>query len=180
VDAQRGGGVHARSIEAIRLLNLRGYGISPDLPLHLVYNPGGPKLPPAQAELETDYRRELHARWGISFTRLLSITNMPIGRFLVRPPGRGSGIGVPQAPGVLVQPGDRGGADVPKPDERRLGRDDLRLRLQSRPRASRGRRGPFPTRDLDPDRLGTRTIVTGEHCFGCTAGHGSSCAGALA
>ena len=90
VDKQRGRGVYRESIEAIRRLNAIGYGVQPDLPLDLVYNPGGPSLPPPQDRLEADYHRELAARFGIRFTRLLTITNMPIGRFLhdLAPPGQ--------------------------------------------------------------------------------------------
>ena len=81
VDKQRGRGVYRESVDAILRLNAVGYGIDPDLPLDLVYNPGGPSLPPPQGRLEADYKRELAARFGIVFTRLLTITNVPIGRF---------------------------------------------------------------------------------------------------
>ena len=79
VDVQRGEGVFAKSIRALHTLNSVGYGTK--LPLTLVYNPIGPKLPPDQAELEADYKRELKQRYGIEFTRLFTITNMPIARF---------------------------------------------------------------------------------------------------
>jgi len=81
VRAQRGPGVHAASIAAIRKLNALGYGRDPDFPLDLVYNPGGPFLPPGQQALEEAYRRELGRDHGIEFSRLLTITNMPIARF---------------------------------------------------------------------------------------------------
>src|SRR4030067_1586578 len=81
VSAQRGKGVYEKSIKAIRQLNTLGYGKDPELPLSLVYNPGAPFLPPPQSVLEEDYRREMDLRFGISFTRLLTITNMPLGRF---------------------------------------------------------------------------------------------------
>lgn len=93
VCAQRGKGVYEKSIAAIRRLNTLGYGSEPGLPLNLVYNPGGPFLPPPQAALEADYRRELKERFGIAFTRLLTITNIPLGRFraeLVRQNQEGS------------------------------------------------------------------------------------------
>ena len=73
--------MYEKSIEAVRRLNALGYGSAPNLPLNLVYNPGGPFLPPPQSTLEEDYRRELGSRFGIVFTRLLTITNMPLGRF---------------------------------------------------------------------------------------------------
>ena len=79
VDRQRGVRVYEKSIEIIQRLNSVGYGIEPDLTLPLVYNPIGPSLPPEQAQLERDYRRELQRRFGISFTGLYTITNMPIG-----------------------------------------------------------------------------------------------------
>jgi radical SAM/Cys-rich protein len=79
VNAQRGEGVFEKSIRALKKLNAAGYGTR--LPLNLVYNPLGPKLPPAQAELEADYRVELRSRYGIEFTGLFTITNQPIARF---------------------------------------------------------------------------------------------------
>src|SRR5512139_1002599 len=81
VSAQRGKGVYGKSIAAIRQMNTLGYGKDPELPLNLVYNPGGPFLPLPQSALEEDYRRQLGSRFGISFTQLLTITNMPLGRF---------------------------------------------------------------------------------------------------
>ena len=81
VCAQRGQGVFDSSIKAIRWLNGVGYGLEPSLPLNLVYNPGGPFLPSHQLSLEEDYRRELAERFGVTFTHLLTITNMPLGRF---------------------------------------------------------------------------------------------------
>src|SRR5229473_6570024 len=81
VNAQRGEGVFESSIAALKLLNRLGYGIAHDLPLHLVYNPVGPFLPPPQAELEADFKRELSAHFGIVFNKLYSITNLPIARF---------------------------------------------------------------------------------------------------
>jgi len=81
VDAQRGEGVFEGSIRSLQLLNSLGYGNDPELPLHLVYNPVGPFLPPAQEELEADFKRELAAHFGIVFNKLYTITNLPIGRF---------------------------------------------------------------------------------------------------
>src|SRR5260221_7771803 len=79
VDRQRGDGVYERSIAALRELNRLGYGA--ELPLHLVYNPQGPSLPPAQDKLEADYKRELLERHGVVFNRLFTLANMPIQRF---------------------------------------------------------------------------------------------------
>ena len=76
---QRGKGVYEKSTEMLVKLNSLGFGKSPDLPLHLVYNPAGPFLPPDQSQLERDYRHELDRRFGIQFSGLFTIANMPIG-----------------------------------------------------------------------------------------------------
>ena len=81
VNAQRGEGVFDGSIAALQLLNSLGYGIDPELPLHLVYNPVGAFLPPSQDELEADYKRELQKHFGIVFNKLYALANLPIGRF---------------------------------------------------------------------------------------------------
>src|SRR5213082_1713861 len=81
VNAQRGEGVFDGSIAALQLLNSLGYGIKPELPLHLVYNPVGAFLPPPQAELEADYKRELREHFVIVFNKLYTIANLPIARF---------------------------------------------------------------------------------------------------
>ena len=82
VDAMRGPGTYAASIEALSRLNALGYGRDPELVLDLVYNPLGADLPPGQKALEADYRRELAARWGVSFNNLICLANVPLGRFL--------------------------------------------------------------------------------------------------
>jgi radical SAM/Cys-rich protein len=179
VRAQRGTGAYQKSIEAIHRLNRRGYGRSPDLPLNLVYNPGGPFLPPDQAALEKDYRRELDQRFGIAFTRLLTITNMPIGRFiddLERQARDGAyrtlleeSFNPNTVDGLMCRhqlciAWDGSLADC-----------DFNLAL------GLGLAEGLPRHidDLDPAQLVGRRIVTGEHCFGCTAGCGSSCGGVL-
>jgi len=81
VNAQRGEGVFDGSIAALQLLNSLGYGIDPELPLHLVYNPVGAFLPPSQDELEADYKHELKKHFGIEFNKLYALSNLPIGRF---------------------------------------------------------------------------------------------------
>ena len=81
VNAQRGEGVFDGSIAALQLLNSLGYGIDPELPFHLVYNPVGAFLPPSQDELEADYKRELKKHFGIVFNKLYALANLPIGRF---------------------------------------------------------------------------------------------------
>jgi len=82
VDAQRGEGVFEKSIEALRRLNAIGYGSNQQLKLDLVFNPEGAFLPPEQSSLEAEYGEELHGNFGIAFDSVLTITNMPIGRFL--------------------------------------------------------------------------------------------------
>ena len=81
-DAQRGDGTFNRSIQALKILNELGYGRQKDLPLHLVYNPGGASIAPSQAKLEADYKRELGDRFNIEFHNLYTITNLPVSRFL--------------------------------------------------------------------------------------------------
>jgi radical SAM/Cys-rich protein len=126
VDGQRGDGVFQKSIAALKKLNAVGYGR--ELPLHLVYNPQGTKLPPPQAELEADYKVELRERFGIEFSGLFTITNQPIARFaedLRQRVGLLSGTA-----GEQLQSGNGGRTDVPDDDQRRLEGRGLRLRLQ--------------------------------------------------
>lgn len=179
VCAQRGDGVYEKSIECIRHLNAIGYGIQPELPLNLVYNPMGPSLPPEQSSLEADYRREFSNKLGIEFTSLLTITNMPIGRFLAE---------------LRSQNKERDYLDLLKRSFNPTTIDGLMCRRQ----VSVGWDGtlydcdfnlvlrlpvnhgvPAHIGEFDAAAVAHREIVTGEHCFGCTAGSGSSCGGAL-
>jgi radical SAM/Cys-rich protein len=179
VCAQRGEGVYEKSIEAIKRLNALGYGSNPDLPLNLVYNPGGPFLPPLQSALEEDYRHELGSRFGITFTRLLTITNMPLGRYRMQ---------------LHRQNQERNYIDLlrksfnPKTVEGLMCRHQLSVgwegtlydcdfNLALRLPVDHG--VPDHIRSFDLTDLTKRRIVTGDHCFGCTAGSGSSCRGAL-
>jgi radical SAM/Cys-rich protein len=179
-DRQRGDGVFARSIEALRRLNQLGYGL-PDtgLTLILVYNPIGATLPPDQRDLETTYRQELRSRYGVEFTRLYTITNMPISRFL----------------DDLLQTGQYDAymhklvdAFNPATTDQLMCRSTLSVDWQGylydcdfnqmlELRVGHG--APQHIRDFDATRLRDRRIVVGQHCFGCTAGHGSSCQGAV-
>lgn len=179
VDHQRGGGVYKRSIAAVRRLNALGYGRQQELPLNLVYNPGGAFLPPDQATLEDAYRKELKERFGVEFTRLLTITNMPMGRFLsdLQRDGQAENyksllednFNQETLNGLMCRhqiciswDGSLADCDF---------NSALGLTLA----------GSLPRHvdELKPDQLQDRTIVSGEHCFGCTAGCGSSCGGAL-
>ena len=179
VCAQRGPGVYQKSIEAIRRLNALGYGTEPSLPLGLVYNPGGDFLPSPQLALENDYRRELSERFGIRFTHLVTITNMPIGRF------RKMLAGAQRLDSyVNLLKGSYNPATVPGLMCRRqvsIGWDgslyDCDFNLALGLTVNHG--APNHIREFAPDDLSSRRIVTGEHCFGCTAGAGSSCGGAI-
>jgi radical SAM/Cys-rich protein len=181
VDRQRGDGVFERSIAGLRDLNARGYGQGGALRLNLVYNPQGPSLPPPQGPLEADYKRELEQHFGIRFDRLYALANMPIQRF-------GS---------TLVSKGTFG---TYMQLLRSAHRDDNLDNVMCRTlvsvdwqgylydcdfnqmlglRASIGPRERPHLRDLlEIDAAGT-PIRVADHCYGCTAGQGSSCAGAL-
>ncbi len=179
-DRQRGDRVFEKSIEALRRLNRAGYG-QPDsgLELTLVYNPVGPSLPPPQAGLEAAYRRELLTRHGIVFSRLFTITNMPISRFLedLFQSGRYetymsklvAAYNPQAAAGVMCRTLLSVGWDG------RLYDCDFNQMLDL-PLASGL---PQHIRDLDLAQLAQRRIVAGQHCYGCTAGNGSSCQGAI-
>ena len=185
VERQRGRGVFDASIEALRRLNALGYGLpgSP-LRLDLVYNPLGPSLPSDQTQLELDYKRELAERFGLEFHHLLTITNMPIRRFaeqLVR-------LGRAEAYQALLvnhfNPTTVAGlmcrSQVSVDWSGGLYDCDFNLMLGLSLAADEA--GPRKTIWDVPalDRLVGSTIATASHCFGCTAGTGSSCSGSLA
>jgi radical SAM/Cys-rich protein len=181
VEQQRGKGAFGDSIRAITRLNALGYARDPALRLNLVYNPVGAVLPPPQEALEADYKRELQARYGICFDRLLTLTNMPISRFGA----------------VLLAQGEyRGYLDLLRGSFREGNLDTLMCRtlvsvdwrgylydcdfnqMLALPLGTAGE--PLHIRDLvTVDQLDSRAIATGEHCYGCAAGQGSSCSGAL-
>jgi radical SAM/Cys-rich protein len=180
VDAQRGPGAHRGSIEAIRRLNAAGYGVPGGLQLDLVFNPAGADLPPEQAALEADYRRELLAGHGVRFSRLLALTNMPLGRFgrQLQAEGRreaylrllADAFNPATVPALMCRHQVSVGWDG------RLYDCDFNLALGLP--VDHG--APDHVLRFDPAALGRRRIVTGPHCLGCTAGHGSSCGGCLA
>lgn len=177
VNAQRGDGVFAKSISALKKLNAVGYGTM--LPLNLVYNPLGPKLPPAQAELEADYKTELRRRYGIEFTGLFAITNQPIGRFAEDLRQRGkwdeylellaNNFNPATVEGLMCRTtlsvGWRG----------EIYDCDFSQMLGMQMRNSK----PLFLWDATPADLESWQIQTGPHCLACTAGCGSSCTGAL-
>lgn len=182
VNAQRGDGVFEGSIAALCLLNSLGYGIDPDLPLHLVYNPVGAFLPPSQAELEADYKRELKEHFGIVFNSLYTLTNLPIGRFAgyLRHNNK-----LDEYMELLIQAFNPATIDglmcrnTISVDWRGEVYDcDFNQQLGMQWRSDDGSKSLFVW-DIDPDSLDDRKIMTGDHCFGCTAGAGSSCGGAI-
>jgi len=184
VDRQRGGGVFTRSVEALHLLNDLGYGMrDTNLMLDLVYNPVGAFLPPAQTELEARYHQELRDGFGLEFNRLLTIANMPIKRFADQLRRDG---GEREYMALLVNhfnPSTISGLMcrdlVSVGYEGTLYDCDFNQMLSMPMTNADGR--PLSIFDLDDlaDLSGAR-IATGSHCFGCTAGAGSSCSGALA
>lgn len=181
VDQQRGEGVFDRSIQALQALNALGYGKpGSGLSLNLVYNPQGPSLPPPQAALEADYKRELRAHFGIEFNTLFTLTNMPIQRFGSTLISRGEFASYLQLLRQAYQPGNLDGVMC-----RSLVSVDWRGYLydcdfnQQLDLPLPGASGRAHLRDLLQNDLAGRPIHTAEHCYGCTAGQGSSCGGAL-
>lgn len=179
VTAQRGEGVYEKSVQMIRRLNELGYGKEPELPLFLVYNPGGPFLPPDQSQLESDYKRELFQRFGIHFTHLYTITNMPIGRFWEELKKESKDNEYMQ---VLLDGFNRQTVEglmcryqICVAWDGTLYDCDFNIALKM----PVGQGVPRNIKDFSPKKLAKRKIVTGTHCFGCTAGFGSSCGGSL-
>ena len=179
-DAQRGEGVFAKSIGALRKLNKLGYGQSGSgLTLNLVYNPVGAFLPPAQHAIEADFRRELGRRYGIVFNSLHTIANMPISRFLEFLLRSGNyerymerlvnAYNPAAAAGVMCRYTISVGWDGVLYD------CDFNQMLDLPVDHS----APAHIRDFDQAVLDRRRIVTGQHCYGCTAGAGSSCGGQI-
>ncbi len=181
VDRQRGRGVFGRSIEGLQLLNTLGYGRTDAAAgLDLVYNPQGTCLPPGQPELEARYREELRELFGIEFRRLLTITNMPIKRFAQELHRTGSHaeymsllvhhFNAATVPALMCRSLVSVGFDG------RLYDCDFNQMLElDMPSGA-----PITIWDIDDlAQLEGSPITTASHCFGCTAGSGSSCGGAL-
>ncbi len=178
-DRQRGAGVFARSITALRLLNGLGYGRpGTGLVLNLVTNPVGAFLPPSQAALERDTRRELERRHGVVFNNLLTLTNMPISRFLEFLLASGNYEAYMQRLVRAFNPAAVAGVmcrtTLSVGWDGRLFDCDFNQMLDLTVAGG----APAHIRDFDLDCLSTRRVVTGRHCYGCTAGAGSSCGGA--
>lgn len=179
-DRQRGEGVFVKSIEALRRLNAVGYGQpGSGLALTLVFNPVGPSLPPGQLALEQAYRRELAARHGIVFSRLITISNMPISRFLEDLVQQDK---LDQYMELLVQAYNPAAvAGVMCRTTLSVGWDgrlyDCDFNQMLEMTLAPGLPGHI--RDFVAAELSQRPVMTGQHCYGCTAGSGSGCQGAI-
>jgi radical SAM/Cys-rich protein len=183
VDRQRGKGVYEKSIRALRALNALGYGAAGSgLELNLVYNPQGPSLPPAQEQLESDYKRVLGERFGVVFNRLFTLVNMPIQRFgstlvskgrfnqymdLLHGAHRDENLDAVMCRSLVSV--DWQGYVYDCDFNQML---DLPLSLEGRKKVQLSE---LIGRDLSGNPIAVR-----DHCYGCTAGQGSSCGGALA
>ena len=183
VDKQRGDHVFESSILALRKLNALGYGIEgSELQLNLVYNPLGPYLPPAQDKLEADYKRELGAHFGVVFNRLYTLANMPIKRFGSTLITQGKFTSYMALLRSAHNPANLDGVmcrSLVSVDYRGYLYDCDFNQMLGIPLVVPGR----PRRrlsDLLNAEIDTAPISVAEHCYGCTAGQGSSCGGALA
>ena len=180
VDRQRGKGTYDRSIQGLQQLNAVGYGRDSDLPLHLVYNPGGAALPPAQDTLEADYRTRLKADWGIDFTGLWCLANVPIKRFRRFLEASGKLALYEDKLRVAYNPATLAGlmcrTTLSVDHTGKLYDCDFNLALDL-PLSDRPVQHLW---DLIPAALTAQPIAMRQHCLACTAGCGSSCTGAVA
>jgi radical SAM/Cys-rich protein len=179
-DAQRGTGVFEKSVEALRRLNAAGYGRGEKLVLNLVYNPTGAFLPPAQGAIEKDFKRELKTRYDVVFNNLFTITNMPIARYLEWLRRSGNEHVYMQKLVNAFNPATVEGlmcrSQISVDWRGNLYDCDFNQMLDLPVET----RAPQTIADFDPAKLAARDVVTGAHCFGCTAGSGSSCGGVVA
>src|SRR3954463_4507719 len=178
VDRQRGAGVYERSIAALRELNRVGYGT--ELPLNLVYNPQGATLPPPQEKLEADYKRELLTRHGVVFNRLFALANMPIQRFGSTLVSNGQ-----FAPYMELLRGSHREENLEAVMCRSLVSVDWQgyvydcdfNQMLGLPLVLKGHERRTRLADLVERELAGNDIAVRDHCYGCTAGQGSSCGG---
>ena len=178
VDKQRGKGVFQASIAALKKLNRLGYGAGGELKLNLVFNPQGPRLPPSQESLETAYKAHLSKQFGITFDRLYTLTNMPIRRFAHALEREGKlqhylqllrdSFDAANLEGLMCR-------TTISVDWRGYVYDCDFNQMLKLPLA--GRRTHL--REVSLDLIDNGIIATDDHCYGCTAGQGSSCGGAL-
>lgn len=178
-DSQRGDGTFVKSIKALKILNKLGYGINPNLKLHLVYNPLGASIAPSQAKLEMDYKRELKENFDIEFNSLYTITNLPVSRFLEYLESKGKLNDYVELLANSFNP--FAASDVMCTNTLSVDWNgnlfdcdfNQILKLPVSVKKSRN------IMDFDAAELSERSIVFNQHCFGCTAGEGSSCQGAI-
>ena len=178
-DKQRGDGVFNKSIQALKRLNELGYGKESDLKLHLVFNPGGPSVAPNQQKLEADYKTRLMEDFGISFHNLYTITNLPIARYLEYL------LNVDRYEDYMMLLAN---SFNPSAASEVMCRNTLSVdwngdlfdcdfnQMLKLPVAVKSSENIM---NFDAKELNSRKIVLNNHCFGCTAGEGSSCQGAL-
>ena len=179
-DSQRGDGAYQQSITALKRLNQLGYGQpNSDLNLTLVYNPVGVSLPPDQQKLENDYREVLRRDHGIEFSRLFTITNMPISRFLEDLIEQKQYEAYMQKLIDAFNPAAVAGVMCRKMVS--VGWDGRLFDCDFNQMLELGTKAQYPQhiREFSASTLNTREIVIGQHCFGCTAAAGSGCLGAI-
>lgn len=178
-DSQRGTGVFDKSVEALKRLNAVGYGVDGNLILNLVYNPTGAFLPPEQTAIEADFKRELKTRYDVSFNNLFTITNMPIARYLDWLRRSGNEKSYMQKLISAFNPATIEGLmcrNIISVDwTGRLYDCDFNQMLN----LGIEKNLPQTIADFDLEKLSERRIATADHCFGCTAGAGSSCGGVV-
>ncbi|MBA9076476.1 arsenosugar biosynthesis radical SAM (seleno)protein ArsS [Rufibacter quisquiliarum] len=177
-DAQRGDGVFEKSIKALQMLNGAGYGVEgTGLVLDLVYNPAGAFLPGSQKSLEAEFKQRLNHLYGITFNSLFAITNLPISRFLEYLISSGNYEGYMEKLVTAFNPA--AAANVMCRNTLSVGWDgqlydcDFNQMLELPVQAN----APRHIKDFRQDLLAARDIVLNQHCYGCTAGAGSSCGG---
>jgi len=181
VEKQRGKGIYDGSIEALKKLNALGYGIDSNLQLNLVYNPVELNLPPPQEPLEADYKRILDEKYGIVFNQLFTITNMPISRFGGMLLAKGL---YEKYMGILKDNFSEGNLQTVmcrtllSVDYQGYVYDCDFNQMLKMSLVATSRPKPHLQDLLDQDLEGAM-ITVGDHCYGCTAGQGSSCGGAL-
>ena len=181
-DAQRGDGTFERSIEALRALNAAGYGQGdPRRVLTLMTNPAGAFLAPDQGAAEAQWKAALRKNWDLGFDRLIALNNMPISRYLDWLQETGNLQAYMERLLAAFNPGAAAGLmcrnTVSVSWDGRVYDCDFNQMLELE---ARGQRSGFHIADFDPEAFAARRIVTARHCFGCTAGAGSSCGGATA